>query len=369
MFPTSYQEILNRIDSIDPIAYGKTRNFVDGAVTRLSPYISRGVISTRQVLDALLNKGYQPDKIEKITQELAWRDYWQQVWIALGDDINKDVRREQPNVKNHEVPEAILQAKTGIEAIDSAINEFYDHGYLHNHIRMYIASIACNVGGSYWMMPAKWMYYHLLDGDWASNALSWQWVAGANAGKKYYANQENINKYCHTSQNRTFLDVDYSAFETLEVPEKMKETSIPELNTPLPSQKSIEIEPGKPTLIYNFYNLDPLWHKEEEANRVLLLEPSIFEKYPISKNSIEFVLELSKNINGIQVFVGEFQEMTDKYHLDQIIFKEHPLNSYQGTEEPRDWMFSVTGYYRSFFAFWKKSKKELKTWNQPTLFG
>ena len=53
----------------------------------------------------------------------------------------------------------------------------------------------------------------------------------------------------------------------------------------------------------------------------------------------------------------------------EIIYKEHPLNNYQGTEEPRDWMFGVTGYYPSFFGFWKKCQKELKEWNQPTLFG
>lgn len=368
MFPTSYQEILNRIDSIDPVAYGKTRNYIDGAVTRLSPYISRGVISTRQVFHAVLNRGYEPDKIEKFIQELAWRDYWQQAWIDLADRINKDVRRDQPNVKNHEIPEALLNAETGIEAIDSAIGEFYASGYLHNHLRMYIASIACNVGGSHWMVPARWMYYHLLDGDWASNALSWQWVAGANAGKEYYANQENINKYCYTAQSGTFLDVDYSTFAGMQVPDKLRKTVIPALSTPLPAQQEIEIDPSQPTLIYNFYNLDPMWHKDDEANRVLLLEPSVFMKYPVSGKSIDFAIKLSKNINEIQVFVGEFQELQNRYELDQVLFKEHPLNDYQGTEEPRDWMFGVKGNYRSFFAFWKKCKKELKTWNQQTLF-
>ncbi|WP_436515392.1 FAD-binding domain-containing protein [Ekhidna sp. To15] len=368
MFPASYQEILDRIDSIDPEAYGKTRNFIDGAVTKLSPYISRGVISTRQVLHAVLIKGYQPDKIEKFIQELAWRDYWQQAWIDLGDSINKDVRRDQPNVKNHEMPDAILNAETQIETIDSAINELYSHGYLHNHVRMYIASIACNVGRSYWKVPAQWMYYHLLDGDWASNALSWQWVAGANAGKQYYANQENINKYCYTSQNGTFLDVDYSRFEEMQIPEKLKETTIPELITPLPILQELEIDSSKPTLIYNFYNLDPKWHEDGDVNRVLLLEPSVFEKYPVSKKSIEFTLNLSENINGIQVFVGEFQDLKVKYELNQIIFKEHPLNHYQGIEEPRDWMFNVTGYYRSFFAFWKKCKRNSRHGiNQPCL--
>jgi len=181
MFNTDYQDILDQMESIDPVAYGKTRNFVDGAVTKLSPYISRGVISTKQVFQSVLDRGFEPKKIEKFIQELAWRDYWQQVWVHRGDDINEDLRREQPNVLNHEMPRSIIEASTGIQTIDEAISAYYETGYLHNHLRMYIASITCNIGGSHWRVPAKWMYYHLLDGDWASNALSWQWVSGANA--------------------------------------------------------------------------------------------------------------------------------------------------------------------------------------------
>ncbi len=369
MFSTNHQDILNQILEIDPVAYGKTRNFIDGDVTKLSPYISRGVISTRQVLQSVLDQGYHPKTIEKFIQELAWRDYWQQVWVDKGDEINADLRRDQPNVQNHEMPQAIVDANTGIKAIDGAIEDFYKTGYLHNHIRMYIASISCNMGGSHWKVPAQWMYYHLLDGDWASNTLSWQWVSGANAGKEYYANQQNVNKYCYTRQKGTFMDVEYEDFDGMEIPTELKKTIVPTLNTPFPEKKPIDVDPEKPTLIYNFYNLDPLWHAEEEVNRVLLLEPSVFDKYPISQNSMDFMLSLAKNISDIQVYVGSFDSLIKEYDLGEMIYKEHPLNRYQGIEEPRDWMFSVNGYYRSFFAFWKKCSKELKQWNQPTLFG
>ena len=73
LFPTSYAEILQRVRRIDPVRYGSTRNFIDGAVTYLSPYISRGVVSTKYVLDEVLRQGYSPDRIEKFIQELAWR--------------------------------------------------------------------------------------------------------------------------------------------------------------------------------------------------------------------------------------------------------------------------------------------------------
>ncbi|MDC3394967.1 deoxyribodipyrimidine photolyase, partial [Flavobacteriales bacterium] len=82
---------------------------------------------------------------------------------------------------------------------------------------------------------------------------------------------------------------------------------------------------------------------------------------PISQKTIEFVLAISQeNIPNIQVFVGEFHELKNKYHHQKIIFKEHPLNyNYEGIQEARDWMFDVKGYHSSFFSFWKKCKKEM----------
>jgi len=359
-FPTTYDEVLHRIATIDPVGYGASRNYLDGALSYLSPYISRGVISTKFVYQALLKRGFHPRPILKFIQELAWRDYWQQVWIAKGDAINQDLKHIQVPVTTNGLSVAINTANTGIEIIDTAIDEFYKTGYLHNHVRMYIASIACNIGQNHWKHPAQWMYYHLLDADWASNALSWQWVAGANSNKKYYANQENINNFCYSQQTSTFLDVSYDDFENLPIPEVLLSSEIVPFTTPLPKSKSIVIKTALPTLIYNCYNLDPLWKKDFSANRILLLEPSHFKQYPVSQKSIDFMLDLSKNIAHIQVFVGAFSELKTLYTIENMYYKEHPLNNhYEGIEEERDWMFTVKGYYPSFFAFWKKCKKEI----------
>ena len=361
MFPLSYAEILQRIRAIDPVKYGSTRNYINGAVTYLSPYISRGVISTKLVLSEVLKKGYKPAQIEKFIQELAWRDYWQQVWIAKGTAINQDLKHPQNPISNESISKSIVDATTGVEALDTAIKTLYKTGYMHNHLRMYTAAIACNMGYSHWKVPAQWMYYHLLDADWASNALSWQWVAGSNANKKYVANQDNINKYCFSTQKNTFLDVPYEAFNSMIIPNILEDTPDIDLKTPLPSQKQLEIDRGLPTCIYNFYNLDPLWRKEDSVNRILLLEPSHFESYPVSQNTIDFILNISKeNMDRIQVYVGEFKDLVTDYNIKDIYFKEHPLNKhYQGIEDSRDWMFDVQGYYPSFFSFWKKCKKQL----------
>ncbi|WP_020531824.1 FAD-binding domain-containing protein [Flexithrix dorotheae] len=359
-FVTDYASIIQQMNSIQPIDYGSTRNYVDGAVTRLSPYISRGVISTKLVYKSILDRGFNPYNSIKLIQELAWRDYWQQIWIAKGEGINEDLKREQPEVENYKMPENLITSQTGIRAVDQAIREFYQTGYMHNHMRMYVASLACNLGKSHWLIPAKWMYFHLLDADWASNALSWQWVAGANSNKKYFANQENINKFFYSDQNGTFLDVAYDTFNQMEIPGALAKLSIPQLETNLIQAPPISIDEHKPTCIYNFYNLDPNWRTEMDTNRILLLEPSHFDQYPIAKKSLDFMINLAKNITDIQIFTGEFDELKSAFQLDKIFFKEHPLNKhYNGIEDSRDWMFEVKGYFPSFFAFWKKCKKEI----------
>ena len=360
-FPTSYKEILKRIDTVDPLKYKHSRNYINGAVSYLSPYISRGVISTKLIFKKILDNGFQPREAEKFIQELAWRDYWQQVWIAKAENINQDIKHTQTPVSNTDIPNAILEANTGIVAIDTAIEEFYKTGYLHNHVRMYIAAIACNMAQSHWKTPAKWMYYHLLDADWASNALSWQWVAGANANKKYVANQENINTYCFTQQRGTFLDIPYEAFTNMAIPEVLNQTSPFILKTPLPKKRKITIDNALPSCVYNMYNLDPLWKQDINANRILLLEPSCFDAYPVSQKTIDFIVDLGhQNIPNIQIYVGEFSNLQQEHGVSHIFYKEHPLNKhYNGIEDPRDWMFDVQGYFSSFFGFWKKCKKQI----------
>lgn len=346
---------------IDPVSYAQNRNYIDGSVSYLSPYISRGVISTKQVFQSLLSRGFNVNEMEKFVQELAWRDYWQQVWIAKGAAIDDDLKSAQEGVVHFGIPENLLCAKTGIQAVDSGIQQLYDCGYMHNHLRMYTASFATNIARCHWRIPAQWMYYHLLDADWASNALSWQWVAGTNSSKKYYANQENINKYCGTDQTNTYLTVGYDQFPLTVIPESLQAVDFsPSFSTWLPTSEQLTVRSDLPTLLYTFYNMDLNWHPEENVNRILILEPSHFKKYPVSDKTIHFLLSLAQNIPDLQLYVGEFSQLIQSYELTTIHYKEHPTNThFSGIEEPRDCMFPVQGYFPSFFAFWKKCKSYL----------
>ncbi len=365
-FPTAYDEILQRVEVIEPQKYGRTRNFVDGAITKLSPYISRGVISTRFVMNRLIERGFTIKNSEKLFQELAWRDYWQRIWQHRGNEINRDLKKEQPNVHHQKLPAALDRETTGIQAIDKDIELLKSSGYMHNHMRMYLASVACVFGHAHWSTPAKWMYYYLLDADWASNALSWQWVAGSNSNKVYLMNQENINKYWRFNQYDTYLDRPYDLLPINETPQELVENISWQPKTNLPQSEDLQLNEHLPTLVYNLYNLDPTWHQSKEVNRILLFEPEHFNEFPMADHTIQFMLDLAKNIPQIQIFVGSFSELQNKIGESEILFKEHPTNDhFSGHIEERDWMFpTVTKEYRSFFSYWKACLKSLQVEGQ-----
>lgn len=349
------------LDAIQPDRYAQTRNYTNGAVTRLSPFISRGVISTAQVLQFLVNKGYRWPELEMLCKELAWRDYFQRLWQH--HDLENEVKQPQHPVQHHGIPRALVQAQTGIHAIDNAIRQLYATGYLHNHLRMYIASITCHSAQAHWKTPARWMYYYLLDGDWGSNAASWQWVCGSNSSKKYWVNQENINRYTGSTQRGTYLDYAYEDLPGQPVPEHLKAYDDGlMLCTQLPATPPPRLNPAWPVCVYTYYNLDAQWQAGENVNRVLLLDTASFERYPVSENCIRFVLELADHIPGVQVWTGSFDALAEQTSGQALHYKEHPLcRHYRGVEEPREWLApEVTGMFPSFFAYWKKAEPRIR---------
>lgn len=359
-WPVDYDEIIQRVQDVHPALYAKTRNFIYGKVSRLSPYISRGVISLPLVLRTVLQK-YKRHDAEKFIQELAWREYWQRTWEDKSDAIFSDLKKPQDDVGHFQVPLAILEGRTGITVIDKEIRNLAETGYVHNHIRMYIASITCNIGKAHWWQPAKWMYYHLLDGDLASNSLSWQWVAGSNASKKYYCNQDNVNHYTKTMQAGSFLDHAYESLPGLPVPEVLRDHGLPLLQVSL-SESTLTESDAQKIFVYNSYNLDPMWRRDEKGLRILLLEPAHYADFPVSPVVMRFVLDLSCMIPGIQVFCGSYQELKTMYPNAICYFKKHPLTKhYTGFADDPEYLFpGVTGYYPSFMAYWKQCEKQLK---------
>jgi len=190
---------LEMLRRIDPVDYGRTRNHVDGAVSRLSPFLRHGILTLAEVREAAIQKARTPNNAQKFIQELAWRDYYQRVWQHSGDDIWSDLEPYKtgydPGDYADELPDDLLNARTGIDYIDFFVTELHDTGYLHNHARMWLAAYVVHGRRVKWQAGACWFLSHLLDGDEASNNLSWQWCASTFGHKPYIFNRENVVEY------------------------------------------------------------------------------------------------------------------------------------------------------------------------------
>ena len=183
---------------LNPAKYGSTRNHLDGAVTRLSPYIRHGVVNITDVRDTALDISSAKDS-EKFIQQLSWREYWQRLYKEFPRNIWQDVEPYKtgfsPDDYQDNLPRDIAEGRTGIASIDGFIDELLTTGYIHNHARLYLAGYVCHWRRVKWQAGAAWFLTHLLDGDPASNNLSWQWVASTFSHKPYYFNLENIAKF------------------------------------------------------------------------------------------------------------------------------------------------------------------------------
>ncbi len=196
--------------------YAASRNFLSGSVSRLSPYIRHGVITLKEVLDHV-RRCFAGQRLDKFVQELAWRDYWQRVYASIGDGIWQDREPSKTGADYTSILPADL-GSTGLACMDGFADELESTGYLHNHARMWMASYLVHWRRIAWQAGARWFLRHLVDGDPASNNLSWQWVASTFSSKPYYFNRENLeryteSRYCGTCKRRNDcpFDKDYAA--------------------------------------------------------------------------------------------------------------------------------------------------------------
>ncbi len=205
-FETSRAKALDQLNNFvenNLSEYSKLRNFDFGPNIRsniscLSPYITHGVINELEVIKTSLNK-FSFAKNEKFIQEVLWRVYWKG-WLELRPNVWSDylielnqIKLEYKNNKNYLKAK---EGKTNIECFDNWIMELKEHNYLHNHTRMWFASIWIFTLELPWQLGAEFFMKHLYDGDVASNTLGWRWVAGIQTkGKHYLASEWNIKKF------------------------------------------------------------------------------------------------------------------------------------------------------------------------------
>ena len=181
------------------MAYGEERNFVNvpgnrQSVSLLSPYIRTRLLTEREITTEVL-KEHGLNSAAKFLQEIAWRTYWKG-WLemrpAVWDHYRNGLRDLERSVEYHDA----ITGATGIDCFDQWARELLEIGYLHNHVRMWFASIWIFTLKLPWQLGADFFLTHLLDADPASNTLSWRWVAGLHTpGKHYLARAANIEKF------------------------------------------------------------------------------------------------------------------------------------------------------------------------------
>jgi len=292
--------------------YARDRNFDFGPNKRtntscLSKYITHRIIDEEDVLKSV-NSKYPYIKIEKFIQEVFWRTYWKG-WLELKPTVFQSYKsdlvklNEQKQSKSYQ---DAINGKTEIECFNDWVNELKDKGYLHNHARMWFASIWIFTLKLPWQLGSDFFLKYLLDGDVASNTLSWRWVAGLHTkGKHYVAASWNINKF--SAKKYDHLKLNESATALFE--------SENFSSTPIHFDKL-----NNENSLFLAHNLDSnfLLKTKDEFNHYALFDfNSVLEKENYSKKVLDFKADINAEITDL--IKANFNSTTIIRNKDELL--------------------------------------------------
>jgi hypothetical protein len=301
--------------------YSKLRNFDFGTDNRsniscLSPYITHGIINELEVIDKSLKK-FSFQKNEKFIQEVLWRVYWKG-WLELRPNVWSDYLMELDNLRdeyksNHSYLRAI-EGKTDIECFNQWIIELKENNYLHNHARMWFASIWIFTLELPWQLGAEFFMQHLYDGDAASNTLGWRWVAGVQTqGKHYLASEWNIKKFTNNRfQNIQLNENASSIFNDKTYPINKKEF----LNSQILEDKILLIFENNMTFEFSDF-------KEHKFKKILLVLNDTNRAIKLSEKVLKFKANLledqktrliEKSINCETININDLKNITEEVY-------------------------------------------------------
>jgi deoxyribodipyrimidine photolyase-like uncharacterized protein len=301
--------------------YSKLRNFDFGPSNRsniscLSPYITHGVINELEVIDKSLKK-FSFAKNEKFIQEVLWRVYWKG-WLELRPNVWTDYLNELKKIREEFIDNAdyknAIEGSTNIECFNEWVNELKENNYLHNHARMWFASIWVFTLELPWQLGAEFFMNHLYDGDAASNTLGWKWVAGIQTqGKNYLASEWNINKF---TNNR---------FKNIKLNENAKPISGDKMYSVInKSFKNSEIFEDKTLLIFeNNMAFEFSDFKEDKFKKIFLVLNNTNRTIELSEKVLKFKANLledqkirleEKSINCETININDLKNITEEVY-------------------------------------------------------
>ncbi|MDC0424719.1 DNA photolyase [Candidatus Pelagibacter ubique] len=301
--------------------YSKLRNFDFGPSNRsnvscLSPYITHGIINELEVINKSLKK-FSFAKNEKFIQEVLWRVYWKG-WLELRPDVWSDYLIELDKIKkefkNNQSYLDAIEGKTNVDCFNQWVIELKESNYLHNHTRMWFASIWIFTLELPWQLGAEFFMQHLFDGDAASNTLGWRWVAGVQTqGKHYLVSEWNINKF---TNNR---------FKNIKLNENAKPISNDKIYSVInKSFKNSEILEDKTLLIFeNNMTFELSDFKEHKFKKILLVSNNTDRTIKLSEKVLKFKANLledhkirlkQKSINCETININDLKNITEEVY-------------------------------------------------------
>ena len=319
---------LERLAKIKPEAYERSRNYLSGDVTRLSAYLRHGVLTLAEVRDYALQHVADPARAGKLVNEFAWRDYWQRLYVELGEGIWQDREPYKTgfSAKNYaeQLPEDIAGRTTTLTCMDSFSDDLRTTGYLHNHARLWFASYIVHWRRTRWQAGARWFLEHLIDGDPASNNLSWQWVASTFSSQPYIFNRENLQRYTndtycsccpHATAGTCPFDQDYESLEQTFFPQlhqRVDNNAAPTPSAPYVKPTVHDSRPnaqGKPLLWHHTDSLNPAAQQavaHGNAPAVFVWDTGWLIPNHITLKRVQFLAECLAEMPGtIDLHVGE----------------------------------------------------------------
>ena len=341
--------------------YSKLRNFDFGPDNRsniscLSPYITHGIINELEVIDKSLKK-FSFAKNEKFIQEVLWRVYWKG-WLELRPNVWTDYLQELEKVRNEFKDDQnylnAIEGKTDIECFNQWVNELKENNYLHNHTRMWFASIWIFTLELPWQLGAEFFIKHLYDGDPSSNTLGWRWVAGVQTqGKHYLASEWNIKKFT----NDRFQNIKLNENASPMFSDKTYTANIKKFSNP-------EILEGKILLIFeNNLSFELSDFKDIQFKKILLisnenrtikLDDKVMnfksqlledQKIRLKKKSIDCEIininklkDITENVYAIYPSVGENLDFINSSELENIQFLYRKLDQFS-------WQYCNKGFF------------------------
>ncbi len=284
---------LNNFVENNLIDYSKLRNFDFGPSNRsniscLSPYIAHGIINELEVINKSLKK-FSFAKNEKFIQEVLWRTYWKG-WLELRPNVWSDYLIELENVrnqyKNNQNYLDAIEGKTDIDCFNQWVVEIKENNYLHNHTRMWFASIWIFTLELPWQLGAEFFMQHLYDGDAASNTLGWRWVAGVQTqGKHYLASEWNINKFT----NNRFQNIKLNENATPIFSDKTYQVNKKEfLNSEILDNQTLLIFENNMTFEFSDF-------KDHKFKKILLVLNDVNRTIKLSEKVLKFKADLLKD--------------------------------------------------------------------------